>query len=430
MPTYMNNGRVQETERAILVGVTQTAGETWRIDDYLEELGQLARTAGVRVIGTLTQHLEKVNPTYYLGEGKAHNLARMADEQDATLIIFDDDLSPAQVRNLENLTDIRVMDRSGLILLIFQQHARTREAKTQVELARLEYLLPRLTRRWTHLERQTGGINVRGGMGETQIEIDRRLIRDRIAKLKKELKKVERQRSVRRKRRFDEFRVALVGYTNAGKSTLMNRICGENAQVLVQDKLFATLDTTIRSVRLADVHKILLSDTVGFIRKLPHQLVASFRSTLAEVQEADLLIKVVDVSHPRFAEHLNTVNEVLQDMECLEIPALTVFNKIDAVQDANLLAKVRREYPDAILISAERDIRVEEVFQQIVSVKEQEYVKDEVTLSVKFGDKIAALHDQAEILEKEFFDTRVHIRFKAHKNAIQKIRKMILGQEE
>ncbi|MEJ2051628.1 MAG: GTPase HflX [Calditrichota bacterium] len=427
----MNNGQSpEEHDRAILVGVTQSASETWQIDDNLEELGQLAHTAGVQVVGNLTQHMEKINPAYYIGEGKARRLARRADEQAVTLIIFDDDLSPAQVRNLENLTDIRVMDRSGLILLIFQQHARTREAKTQVELARLEYLLPRLTRRWTHLERQTGGINVRGGMGETQIEIDRRLIRDRIAKLKKELKKVEQQRTVRRKGRFDEFRVALVGYTNAGKSTLMNRIVGENSHVLVQDKLFATLDTTIRSVWLSDAHKILLSDTVGFIRKLPHQLVASFRSTLAEVREADLLIKVVDISHPRYAEHLNTVNEVLQDMECLEIPALTVFNKIDIVQNANVLAKVRREYPDAVLISAERDIRVEQVIDEILAAKEQEYVEDEVTLSVKFGDKIAALHDQAEVLEKEFFDTKVHIWYKAHKNEIQKIRKMILGQKE
>ncbi len=350
----------------------------------------------------------------------------MVDELDANVVIFDDDLSPAQVRNLEKEVDARVMDRSGLILLIFQQHARTREAKTQVELARLEYLLPRLTRRWTHLERQVGGIGVRGGMGETQIEIDRRLIRDRIAKLKSELKKVEQQRSVRREGRHDEFRVALVGYTNAGKSTLMNQICGNSSDLLVQDQLFATLDTTVRSVQLTDSHKILLSDTVGFIRKLPHQLVASFRSTLAEVREADLLLKVVDVNHPQYESHLSTVNELLQDMDSLEIPFLTVFNKIDAVEDTNILSKIKRDYPNAILISAERNIRVDELIDRIIALKEQEYVDDEVTLSVKFGDKIAALHQQAEVLDKEFEDTKVRIRYKAHKNDISRIRRMIL----
>ncbi|HKJ68662.1 MAG TPA: GTPase HflX [bacterium] len=424
----MINETPNNLDQGILVGVTKNASDTWHMNEYLEELNLLATTAGIDVVDVLTQHRENIDPAYFIGEGKAQTLAHMVDEQEVNVVIFDDDLSPAQVRNLENLVDARVMDRSGLILLIFQLHARTKEAKTQVELARLEYLLPRLTRRWTHLERQVGGIGVRGGMGETQIEIDRRLIRNRIAKLKGELKKVEQQRSVRREGRHNEYRVALVGYTNAGKSTLMNHLCKDNADLLVQDQLFATLDTTIRSVELTDSHRILLSDTVGFIRKLPHQLVASFRSTLAEVQEADLLIKVVDVNHPQYEEHLRTVNEVLQDMNCLEIPAVTVFNKIDAVPDTNLLAKVRREHPDAILISAERDIRLDEVNSRIVDIKEQDYVDDEVTLSVKFGDKIAALHQQTEVLEKTFVDTMVHIRYKAHKNDIPRIRGMILGE--
>ncbi len=423
------NGQQETVERGILVGVTQNARDAWRIEDNLEELKLLAQTAGIQVQDRITQHRDKIDPAYFIGAGKANFLSRVVDEMDIDIVVFDDDLSPAQVKNLEELVDARVMDRSGLILLIFQQHARTREAKTQVELARLEYLLPRLTRRWTHLERQVGGIGVRGGMGETQIEIDRRLIRDRIAKLKEELRKVEQQRSVRRQRRDDEFRVALVGYTNAGKSTLMNQVCGDQVNLLVEDQLFATLDTTVRSVELRDSHKVLISDTVGFIRKLPHQLVASFRSTLGEVRDADLLIKIVDLSHSQYEEHLNTVNEVLQDMESLEIPSLTVFNKIDAVDDSNLLAKVQREYPDAILISAARDIRVDDVIERIISIQEQEYVDDELTLSVRFGDKIAALHEQAEVLEKEFFDTKVHIRYKAHKDDIGRIRKMILGQE-
>lgn len=417
----------QDVDRGILVGVTQTPNQQWQVEDDLQELGRLATTAGIKVLDQMTQHRDRIDPAYFIGEGKARALSRLVDEQDLNVIIFDDDLSPAQVRNLEKVADARVMDRSGLILLIFQQHARTREAKTQVELARLEYLLPRLTRRWTHLERQVGGIGVRGGMGETQIEIDRRLIRDRIAKLKKELKKMAQQRETRRDARSGEFRVALVGYTNAGKSTLMNRLCGDNSTALVEDQLFATLDTTVRSLEISENHKILLSDTVGFIRKLPHQLVASFRSTLGEVREANLLLKVVDLNHPQYDEHLNTVNEVLKNMDCLEIPSITVYNKIDLLEDHHLMRKIRREQEDAILISAERNIRIEELIGRIIAQKESEYVNDEVTFSVKYGDKIAALHEHAKVLETEYFDTSVHIRYKAHRKDIDRIRNMILS---
>ena len=416
-----------QIDRGLLVAVSQASQDAWQVEDFLNELELLAKTAGIEVFDQITQQRDRIDPAYFIGEGKAKTIASIVDEQKLNVVIFDDDLSPAQVRNLEKLMDARVMDRSGLILLIFQQHARTRESKTQVELARLEYLLPRLTRRWTHLERQVGGIGVRGGMGETQIEVDRRLIRDRISKLKTELEKMERQRSVRMDSRSGEFRVALVGYTNAGKSTLMNQIA-QDSNVLVQDQLFATLDTTVRSVDVGDNHKILLSDTVGFIRKLPHQLVASFRSTLGEVREADLLLKVVDMSHPQYEEHLQTVNEVLQDMDCLEIPALTVFNKVDRVEDSSLITKIRREHPDSLLISAARDIRVDSVIEEIINRKEQDYIKDEITLSVKFGDKIAAIHEHAEVLNKEFFDTSVQITYKAHKNDIPKIRKMILSE--
>lgn len=419
--------QTREVDRGILVGVTISSRDSWQIDEYIEELRLLSQTAGVEVLDTVIQNRDKIDPAYFIGEGKAKTLAGMVEEMDLNVIIFDADLSPAQTRNLEKLSDTRVMDRSGLILLIFQQHAKTKEAKTQVELARLEYLLPRLTRRWTHLERQAGGIGVRGGMGETQIEIDRRLIRDRIAKLKSELKKVEQQREVRRENRSDEFRVALVGYTNAGKSTLMNRICGDS-EVRVEDQLFATLDTTVRSVELNGSHKILISDTVGFIRKLPPQLVASFRSTLGEVREADMLIKVVDITHNRFQEHLETVNEVLQDMDCLEIPSITVFNKVDAIDDRNILAMVKREYPEGILVSAERNLRIDDVIDRVIEQKEEEYISDEITLSVKYGAKIAALHQHAEVLEKNYENTSVHIRYKAHRSKISEIRRMVLSQ--
>ena len=291
-----------DREKAILVGVIHGENSEFTINEHLEELELLVDTAGADVVGRVTQKLSRINPVYYIGKGKAEQLIHQAEELNVSLIIFDDDLSPTQTKNYQKLTEeIKVIDRSTLILDIFVRHAKTKEAKTQVELAQLEYMLPRLTRMWTHLERQMGGIGTRAGAGETQIEVDRRMLRVRIAKLKIELVRIDRERDTQSRRRKDFFRVALVGYTNAGKSTLMKTISGDD--VYIQDQLFATLDTTVRMVKLDEDHSILLSDTVGFIRKIPHHLVASFRSTLKEVVEADLILVVMDASSLQIEDH-------------------------------------------------------------------------------------------------------------------------------
>ena len=260
---------IKNKEKALLIGVIYGKLDQYKVEEHLKELELLAKTAGADVVGKITQKLSRINPSFFIGSGKAKQIIKQAEELGVSLIIFDDELSPAQIKNYSNLVkNIKVIDRSALILDIFSQHAKTKEAKTQVELAQLEYMLPRLTRAWTHLERQMGGIGARAGAGETQIEVDRRLLRNRISKLKKELEKIEKERETQSKNRSNEFKVALVGYTNAGKSTLMKTISGAN--VLIKNQLFATLDTTIRTVKIDKSHNILLSDTDGFVRKLPN----------------------------------------------------------------------------------------------------------------------------------------------------------------
>ena len=274
------------------------------VNNHLDELDLLADTAGAEVVGRVTQRLSRINPSFFVGKGKAEQIIGQAKMLNVDLILFDDELSPAQIKNYHRMADdIKIMDRSGLILDIFQKHAQTREAKTQVELAFCQYLLPRLTRQWTHLERQMGGIGTRAGMGETQIEIDRRLIRDRISKLKKDLKRIDRERYTQSQRRKNEFRVAMVGYTNAGKSSIMNRLT--NSHVLVENKLFATLDSTTLLIVEDSRPKILLADTVGFIKNLPHELIAAFRSPLGTIKDADLLLHIVDATSD-YEDHIET----------------------------------------------------------------------------------------------------------------------------
>jgi len=290
-----------EKETALLIGVAYGQQTITDVEANLDELALLAETAGAKVRGNIIQKRTKIHAALYVGKGKVEEIVSTVAMLKVSLVIFDDELSPAQTKNLQKVIEkARVIDRSSLILDIFVRHASSKESKTQVELAQLQYLLPRLTRAWTHLERQRGATSTRGGMGETQIEVDRRLIRNRISLLKVELQKIEKQRETRRKNRDDMFKVALVGYTNAGKSSLMNLF--SDADVLVENKLFATLDTTIRKIEISDL-ELLLSDTVGFIHKLPHHLVASFKSTLQEVKYADLILKVIDLSSPQFEKH-------------------------------------------------------------------------------------------------------------------------------
>ncbi|MCK4689856.1 MAG: GTPase HflX, partial [Candidatus Marinimicrobia bacterium] len=281
-------------EQVLLVGVVTPFQPKFEVDEHLQEMKQLLNTLEYEIAETFIVNLKRIKPSTLIGKGKIREIRNLLSLLDIQEVIFDDDLSPTQVRNLRKMLGVEICDRSGIILGIFANHAKTREAKTQVELATLQYLLPRLTGRWTHLERQIGGISIRGGAGETQIEIDRRLTRTRISKLIKDLRRIDKERAVQQKGRDTFFKAALVGYTNAGKSTLMNVFTGSS--VPVEDKLFATLDTTVRIYRLDKYHDLLLSDTIGFIRKLPHHLIASFRSTLREVKDADLIIKVADIS--------------------------------------------------------------------------------------------------------------------------------------
>ena len=410
-------------EKALMVGVIHGNVDEATTYEHLEELELLAVTAGAEVVGQITQRLKKLNPQFLVGKGKADQIVGQAKELDAQLIIFDDDLSPAQAKNFMNLTDnLKVIDRSAIILDIFRQHAKTREAKTQVELAHLEYLLPRLTRQWTHLERQMGGIGTRAGMGETQIEIDRRLIRTRISKLKKELIKIDQERIIQSRGRQKFFRAALVGYTNAGKSTLMNAL--SDADVYVQDQLFATLDTTIRQVDINDSHKILLSDTVGFVRKLPHDLVASFRSTLKEVVDADLLLLVLDASSPQVLDHYNTIKNVLEEIAAGDKRNLIVLNKIDLVEDMQVLNQLKQSFPDAVMISALDKLRLDELLKSIQSIMDESFQTVEVDIPFTDGKTISEIQDDMDVLHREYYNEGVRMTIKGPSRKIQKI----LGQ--
>ena len=322
--TNTTDGRGQT---AVLVAVMNDRQDETQVTEYLDELEFLAETAGVRTLKRFVQRLANPNSRTFVGEGKLAEIAAYVEENEVDFVIFDDELSPSQIRNLDKVFSRKIYDRTSLILEIFAQRATTAYAKTQVELAQCQYLLPRLTGMWTHLERQRGGTGTRGGAGEREIETDRRIVRDRISRLKEQLKKIDKQMAVQRSNRGQLVRVALVGYTNVGKSTIMNLI--SKSEVFAENKLFATLDTTVRKVVLDNL-PFLLSDTVGFIRKLPHQLVESFKSTLDEVREADLLLHVVDISHPNFEEQIAMVKETLQEIGAGEKPVFLIFNKIDA----------------------------------------------------------------------------------------------------
>ena len=313
-------------EKAILIGVISQNQDEEKSQEYLDELEFLTFTAGGEAVKRFTQKLDVPNPKTFIGTGKLNEIKEYIDARDIKTAIFDDELNPAQLRNIEKVLDCKIIDRTNLILDIFAQRAQTSYARTQVELAQCQYLLPRLTRMWTHLDKQKGGIGMRGP-GETEIETDRRIIRDKITLLKKKLITIDKQMAVQRKNRGKMVRVALVGYTNVGKSTLMNVV--SKSDVFAENKLFATLDTTVRKVVIKNI-PFLMTDTVGFIRKLPTQLVESFKSTLDEVREADLLLHIVDISHPNFEDHIDSVNKILEEIKSLDKPSLMVFNKIDA----------------------------------------------------------------------------------------------------
>ncbi|HCI16144.1 MAG: GTPase HflX [Candidatus Marinimicrobia bacterium] len=407
----IDSPEIKQTEKALLVGVIHGTLDQNTVDEHLEELRLLAQTAGAKVIGEITQKLSRINPSFFIGSGKAEQIINQAKELGVSLIIFDDELSPGQIKNYTKLTEeVKVIDRSGLILDIFKQHAQTKEAKTQVELAQLEYMLPRLTRAWTHLERQMGGIGTRAGAGETQIEVDRRLIRTRISKLKQELGKIERERDTQSKRRGNQFKVALVGYTNAGKSTLMKAISG--ADVFIQDQLFATLDTTVRSVELDSSHAILLSDTVGFVRKLPHHLVASFRSTLKEVVDADLILLVLDASSSQVEDHYQTIISVLKELGADRHPIQIVLNKIDRNEAEEHINYLKRKYTEGIYVSALNSLRIDSLSQRIMEIMDENFQIVDLQFSYQDSKNMALAQEGVDVLERSYDDDGVRLKIK------------------
>ena len=411
-------------ERAMLVSLLTKDIDKELAEEHLTELEELSLTAGAETILKVTQQKSSADSAFYVGKGKAEELKQLIEMNDINLVIFDDDLSPVQLRNLEKLFERKIVDRSGLILDIFASRAKTKEAKTQVELAQLQYMLPRLTRAWTHLSKQYGGIGTKGP-GETQIETDRRIIRTRISLLKGKLDKIESQRVTQSHGRKDFIKISLVGYTNAGKSTLFNLLT--KAEVFAEDKLFATLDSTTRSIDLGKNKKLLISDTVGFIRKLPPHLVASFKSTLNEVKEADIILHVIDFSHPYYEDHIQVVEETLKELNCDKKTRLKIFNKIDAVQDKGRIDFVRNKYENAIIISAQRGINVSELTDKLIQLTEETFVEEDIDLEITNSKAAAAIHSLAEVLNKKYDENSIHITYRTNKENSEKIKKMIHG---
>ena len=410
-------------ENAFLIGAVHSNLSSSKVNEHLKELELLAQTAGANVLHYFVQKLSKINPSYFIGPGKAKHIIEQAKSLNVSLIIFDDELSPAQIKNFSNLSEeVKVIDRSSLILEIFSQHAKTKEAKTQVELAQLEYLLPRLTRAWTHLERQMGGIGTRAGAGETQIEVDRRLVRTRISSLKKELIKIDQERETQRKKRKNKYKVALAGYTNAGKSTLMKSLSG--SKVHIQDQLFATLDTTIRSVSLDKIHKILLSDTVGFIRKLPHHLVASFRSTLKEVVESNLILIVLDASSDYILDHYKTIVEVLKDIGANN-QTIIVLNKIDKITSKHKFSFLKNTFPDGIFISALDQLRIESLINSIIDKMDKDYRTIEIKLPYEKPKEIAFSQQGVDIIKRDYNNDYVYLKIRGPSERINQIQLML-----
>jgi GTPase len=411
----------KKSERAMLVALQTRHVNRELVEEHLSELEELADTAGADSIFKIIQSKSAIDPAFYIGKGKAEELAQLVELNDIDLVISDDDLTPVQVRNLERLFNRKIIDRSGLILDIFALRAKTKEAKTQVELAQLEYMLPRLTRAWTHLSKQYGGIGTKGP-GETQIETDRRMIRTRISHLKEKLKEIESQRQTQSKGRKDFVRISIAGYTNAGKSTLFNLLT--KSEVFAEDKLFATLDSTTRTVNFDTREKILISDTVGFIRKLPAHLVASFKSTLNEVRNSDIILHMIDLSHPYYEDHLKVVDETLKEFDSEHKKEIKVFNKVDSVSDKSIIEYVRHKYHGSVIISAQKGINISSLIKSIEATIKDSFVEEEITLRIEQTKLASQIHDLAEVISVKYNHDTVLFKFRANKENSEKIKKL------
>ncbi|MBT6600248.1 MAG: GTPase HflX [Nitrospina sp.] len=404
-------------EKAILIGIEFFSNGS-SLDNNLKELKGLAETAYYNVIAIVSQKLTRINPKFFIGKGKVEEVGQLIRQFSAGIVIFDENLSPAQNRNLENIFKCRVIDRSWLILEIFGNHARTREAKAQVELASLKYALPRLTKMWGHLSRQRGGIGMRD-VGETQIQLDRRLIRDRITKLDRKLKQIDLEKKTQRKNRSGIYKVALVGYTNAGKSTLMNQLTG--AETLVENKLFATLDSTIRKIKKNFPYPVVLSDTVGLIDKLPHALIASFKSTLDEVRDANLLIRMVDMSDSNAKRQIQTTNNVINDLGADGTDSLLVFNKADKVNDPEILESELQRHPNAIIISSKNGTGLDVLRKSIISCYESKLASYKITIKYEQAKLIPQIRKYAVIVKSDYKDTFISLDLRLAPGAKEKI---------
>ena len=411
--------------KTILVGI-KLPGSPSSSEILLDELKGLAVTAEYDPVAELTQRLNEINPKTFIGRGKVEELKHAVIHRSPEVVIFDEELSPRQNRELEKILKCRVIDRPWLILEIFSHHARTREAKTQVELARLKYALPRLTKMWGHLSRQRGGIGMKD-VGETQIQLDQRMIRNEIHKLEKKLKQIDREKKTQRKSRQGTFKVALVGYTNVGKSSLMNKLTGANT--LVENKLFATLDPTVRKIKKNFPYPVLLSDTVGLINKLPHDLVASFKSTLDEVRDADLLIHVVDISHPEYKNQLQTTEDLLIQMGMDEIEVILVFNKIDSIEDIEILEKAHEKFPSAVSISCKKNEGIDVLRQKIIIQYEKRLSPYLIELEHSQAGIISQIRKFALIVKEDYKEDRICLSLRLPPGGKAKLKNILNSQE-
>jgi GTPase len=422
----------KEAEKAVLVFFAKKNENVIKIKESLDELKLLSITAGANVIKTFTQVGDSFDSRYMIGKGKVEEIAEYVEEKEASLVIFENELSYTQLRNLEEKIKCKILDKSNLILDIFANNARTAQAKLQVELAQLEYLLPRLTRQWTHLSKQYGGIGTKGP-GETQIETDRRLIKTRISILKEKLEKIDRQRKTQALERKNYIRLSLVGYTNAGKSTLLNLLTDSN--VYVEDKLFATLDTSTKVMKLSNAKvkkvvskfpkKVLISDTVGFIKNLPHNLIESFKSTLSEVVESDILLHVIDVSNPNFKEQISVVKDTLEEIGAGKGKIINVFNKVDKLNDFEILDNLKEEYSEAIFISAQKGLNVETLLNKVKNELSSSYTERIIKIKKDNYKLLNKIYKLAEVLEVRYLKIFTKVIVRGTKENLDYIEKLI-----
>lgn len=417
-------------EKAVVVGVLLAGESAEKVEEEIKELQSLLDTLGVHVTGRIMQKRQKLTPNCFIGSGKVQEIKDLALATGARLVVFDRPLSAPQVRNLEQMTDCIVLDRTGVILEIFSRHARTNQAKTQVEIAKLEYLLPRLTGAWSHFQRQKGGGALQRGMGEKQIEIDRRRARDRIARLQKQLEQIRKEKVIQRKARSNELKVAIVGYTNSGKTTLMKGLT--KSSIAPKDELFATLDTNVKTIDPRTRPKILLSDTVGFIRSLPHSLIESFRTTLDEVNEADLLLHIVDVSYPYYEEHIKVTRAVLDEMGAGEIPQILVFNKVDRLKDPVLPRILKAAYPGCVVVSAQTEADALQVREKIYQFFRKNLVTFRLSIPVDNTTAQSLVYRNCLVIEKDFEEEGGNVLFLAQSTraTMTKLRPYIIEVED